>query len=67
MKPLKLQLDALRVESYETSPSAGVTTGTVHAHDGTIITRLGDPTCGGTTCNYGCNTHFGDTCQYVCA
>ena len=65
MKKLKLQLDALRVESYETARSAAAP-GTVHAHDDTIITRLGDPTCGGNTCNYACNTHFGETCQYVC-
>lgn len=67
MKTLKLQLDALRVESYETSRSAGVATGTVHAHDETIITRLGDPTCGGMSCHYACNTMYEDTCQYVCA
>ncbi|HEX6910511.1 MAG TPA: hypothetical protein VF142_08950 [Longimicrobium sp.] len=66
MKTLKLQPDALRVESYQTSRSAGAAIGTVHAHDGTVITRLGNPTCGGASCNYACITHFDDTCQYVC-
>jgi hypothetical protein len=63
MKKLKLQLDALRVESYETARSADAVTGTVHAH----FTRLGEPTCGGISCDYACITYYDHTCRLVCA
>ncbi len=52
MKKLKLQPDALRVESYETMRPAPADAGTVHAH----VTRLGQPTCGGVSFDYACIT-----------
>ncbi len=65
MKKLKLQMDALRVESYETSRTTQAATGTVHAHDS--FSRFGDPTCGGISCDYACVTYYDYTCRLVCA
>ncbi len=62
MKKLKLQPDALRVESYETMRPAPADAGTVHAH----VTRLGQPTCGGVSCDYACITYYDHTCNAVC-
>jgi hypothetical protein len=64
MKKIKLQLDTLQVESYETSRDSDDRAGTVHAHS---WSRLGDPTCGGISCDYACITYYDDTCRYVCA
>ena len=67
MKKLKLELDALHVESYETSRSSKVLTGTVNAHGGFAWSRLGEQTCGGMSCDYACVTLYDNTCRYVCA
>jgi hypothetical protein len=63
MKKIKLQLDALRVESYETLRGSEAAGGTVHAHD---FTRLGDRTCGGISCDYDCVTYYEHTCGEEC-
>lgn len=62
MKKIKLQLDGLCVESFETSRAAKVATGTVRAHDS--VTEWGEPTCD-MSCE-GCITYFNETCRYVC-
>lgn len=64
MKKIKLQLDALRVESYETSHASDDLAGTVHAHE---WTRFGEQTCAGISCDYACITYYDHTCRYVCA
>ena len=61
MRKIKLQLDTLRVESYETSRASEVA-GTVRAHGST---EWGEPTCD-ITCDGGCPTYFDETCRYVC-
>ena len=64
MKKLKLPVDALRVESYETSRASQAAEGTVHGH---AFTRFGERTCGGMSCDYACITLYDYTCRYVCA
>lgn len=64
MKKLKLELDALRVDSYEPSQAPAVVEGTVY---GNSFTRLGQQTCGGISCDYACITYFDNTCRDVCA
>jgi len=63
-KKLKLQMDDLRVESYETSRAPQSSAGTVHGHES--FTRLGQQTCGGISCDYACITYYDDTCRNVC-
>lgn len=64
-KKLKLPMDDLRVESYETSHASHAAEGTVHGHQ--VISRLGEQTCGGISCDYACITYYDYTCRYVCA
>ena len=49
MKKLKLAMDDLRVESYETSRASQAAAGTVHGH--AAFTRIGEQTCGGMSCD----------------
>ena len=65
MQKLKLDVDTLRVESYEPSQAPEAVEGTVHAH--ASLTRLGQQTCGGISCDYACITYYDNTCRYVCA
>jgi hypothetical protein len=71
MNKMKLEIDSLTVESFQTSrpapevqaSRADAARGTVRAHG---WTRLGDQTCGGVSCDYACITYYDDTCRYVC-
>ena len=65
MKKLKLEIDTLRVESYEASQELLEDEGTVQGY--ASLTRLGQQTCGGISCDYACITYYDNTCRYVCA
>lgn len=65
MKKLKLEIDTLRVESYEASQAPLEDEGTVQGY--ASLTRLGQQTCGGISCDYACITYYDNTCRYVCA
>ena len=62
MTKLKLKLDSLRVETFETSRADDATGGTVRAYGWTQF----DPTCGGLSCDVACRTRFQVTCQTGC-
>jgi hypothetical protein len=73
MNKMKLEIDSLMVESFQTSRPApeaqasradAAARGTVRAHG---WTRLGDQTCGGESCDYACITLYDATCVRVCA
>jgi len=72
MNKMKLEIDSLAVESFQTSRPApeaqasradAATRGTVRAHG---WTEWGDQTCGGASCDYACITFYDETCRYVC-
>jgi hypothetical protein len=63
MKKLKVDVDALMVETFEVSRADRATQGTVLAH---AWTRF-DPTCAGISCDYACITYYDNTCRNVCA
>lgn len=61
MKKLTLDLDALAVDTFDTTPLQGLGRRTVHAHSGEV------PIGGGTdqgTC--GCTAYEDETCQMMC-
>lgn len=63
MKKLKLQLEALHVESYETARASEADTGTVRAHEDSVYTYdYYQPTCGGASCQYVCRTRYDTPC-----
>lgn len=63
MKKIKLNLDTLRVDSFEAGGMGR--TGTVHAHD------TWGPRCGGSTnwdsCNESCTCPIASVCDWSCA
>jgi hypothetical protein len=64
MKKLTLDLDDLKVESFET---AGTSQGTVFGYD-----PVSCPTCGQATCStcqgqYTCDPTCPDTCEFTCS
>lgn len=66
MNKLKLQLDTLRVETFDAGPD-NAARGTVDAHDGSVYTY--DPyqqTCGGLSCQVACRTRYQNTCLTAC-
>jgi hypothetical protein len=65
MKKLKLAVDTLHVESYEPSRAPEGDEGTVQGY--ASLTRLGQQTCGGISCDYACITYYDNTCRNVCA
>lgn len=65
MKKLKLDVDSLRVESYEPSRATEAGEGTVQGY--ASLTRPGQQTCGGISCDYVCITYYDNTCRNVCA
>ena len=63
MKKLTLDVDGLRVESFETSRSDEAMTGTVRAHSELVLTRWYEPTCnGGVSCAVACRTRYDTPC-----
>jgi hypothetical protein len=52
MRKLKLDVDSIRVESFEASPDRGPQTGTVRGNDGSYDEQgcSGDDTCLGESC-----------------
>lgn len=70
MQKLKLSLDCLAVETFETVPAAAVRRGTVQAH-ATVTTCTFEyyptyaPTCAA-TCDYTCEGSCGNSCFATC-
>lgn len=66
MRKAKLSLDALHVDTFETTAAVQGPRGTVHAHATFYGTCQGTcvNTCGGPTCEYPCQT--ADTCHLTC-
>jgi hypothetical protein len=58
MRKVKLEIDALAVESFDTGRDAAKREGTVHAHVAT------DPTCQNQTCRFAETCY--DSCDGVC-
>jgi hypothetical protein len=66
MNKLKLQLDTLRVETFDAGPDNALP-GTVDAHDGSVYTYDNyQQTCGGLSCQVACRTRYQNTCQTAC-
>lgn len=67
MNKLKLNLDALRVETFAVSAADEMAGGTVRAHDGSVYTYDNyQQTCGGLSCQVACRTRYQVTCQTAC-
>ena len=67
MKKLKLNVDALRVESFDAGTGVPAR-GTVDAHDGSVYTYdYYQQTCGGLSCQVACRTRYQNTCETACA
>lgn len=67
MNKLKLNLDALRVETFAVSAAEGMAGGTVRAHDGAVATYgYNEPTCMVNSCQVACRTRYQVTCDTAC-
>lgn len=69
MKKITLDLDDLKVESFETTAEASDAPGTVHGYitrDLTLCDQCTDSTCG-STCGGSCSPTCTNTCAPTCA
>lgn len=69
MHKLKLDLDQLTVESFDTNPPEGARRGTVQGLARTIYNTCvpsGAYTCGNLSCEPGCDNSNGGTCDASC-
>lgn len=63
MEKLKLELESLRVDSFDTVRPTLELRGTVRANEGSVYTYdYYQATCGGVSCQYVCRTRYDTPC-----